>query len=254
MSNRRIALGLGTGAGALLGAALLSGLASPLAVADTYTIDPVAPTDLSNSLIEAVTGDATTNPYDITTLPAFGGLGTDTVETEVLANYDTSGPTPVLADVSGATTQATGEFGTETELINTYSNPIFTDTSTDVLSASGAPAITADVSAPIGSDSGALAGNVGTETDTILFDPSSGLDFGISLESVPSTISGDAPTVTEDLITPFGSFPLGDDLTSMLGGTELTSLLGGGDGLGSLLTGGDLLTGLDPFVSLLTSF
>ena len=34
MNNRRIALGLGTGAGALLGAALLSGLTSPLAAAD----------------------------------------------------------------------------------------------------------------------------------------------------------------------------------------------------------------------------
>jgi hypothetical protein len=259
MNNRRIALGLGTGAGALLGAALLSGLASPVAAADTFSIDPVASTDLSNPLIEAVTGDATTNPYDITTLPAFGGLGTDTVETEVLANYDTSGPTPVLADVSGATTQATGEFGTETELINTYSNPIFTDTSTDVLSASGAPAITADVSS-IGSDSGPLAGNVGTETDTILLDPSSGLDFGISLESVPGVSSDAAPTVTEDLITPLGNFPISDllggsDLTSLLGGGDgLGSLLGGGDGLGSLLTGGDLLTGLDPFVSLLTSF
>jgi hypothetical protein len=56
--------------------------------------------------------------------------------------------------------------------------------------------------------------------------------------------------VTEDLITPLGNFPISD----LLGGSDLTSLLGSGDGLGSLLTGGDLLTGLDPFVSLLTSF
>ncbi|HXB88880.1 MAG TPA: hypothetical protein VNW74_22805 [Mycobacterium sp.] len=246
MNNRRIALGLGTGAGALLGAALLSGVASPLAAADptdVFAVDPVTATDLST--FGALTGDATTNPYDITTLPAFGGLGTDTTETELLANYDTGvdgTSTPVLA---------TGpEAGSETELINIYSNPLFTDTSTDVTAAFSAPGVTENLVSPIGSDSGALASNVGTETDTILLDPSSGLDFGISLESVPSTISGDAPTVTEDLITPLGNFPISD----LLGGSDLTSLLGSGDGLGSLLTGGDLLTGLDPFVSLLTSF
>jgi hypothetical protein len=169
----------------------------------------------------------------VETLPAFSGLGTDTVTTEALANFDTSGPTPVI-EAPTLAGEPNPEFGTEEVLTNAYSNPIFTDTSTDVLSATGALDTT---------------GVIGTETDTILLDPSSGLDFGISLESVPGVGTDAAPTVTEDLITPFGSFPLGD-----LGGGDLTSLLGGGDGLGSLLTGGDLLTGLDPIVSLLTSF
>jgi hypothetical protein len=220
MTNRRIALGVGTGAGALLGAALLSGLTSPLAAADpttdVFAIDPVSGTLVTD------------------TLPAYGGLGTDVVTTEEFAN----GPNA----------------GTEDLLTNTYSNPLFTDTSTDVLNGTGA-----------------LAGNDGFATDTILLDPSQlgSSDFGISLESVPG-VGGAAPTVTEDLITPLGQFPISGDLTSLLGGSDLTSLLGGSDltsllggsdltsllggtDLTSLLTGGDLLGGLDP-LSLLTSF
>jgi hypothetical protein len=225
MNNRRIALGLGTGAGALLGAALLSGLAIPVAAADTFSIEP----------IPVPVGDVgVTNPETVATLPAFGGLGTDTISEEFLGNYDV--PT------TGTAFLATGDnFGEEELLTNVYSNPLFTDTSTDVTQAIGS------TGAP---DTGALAGNLGVETDTLLFDPSSGLDFGISLESVPGVSSDAAPTVTEDLITPLGNFPISD----LLGGSDLTSLLGSGDGLGSLLTGGDLLTGLDPFVSLLTSF
>jgi hypothetical protein len=219
MNNRRIALGLGTGAGALLGAALLSGLTSPIAAADDYAIEPVTTADLSNSDIASLTGDATTNPYDTTTAPAFLGLGTDTTQTEVLANYDTT--TPELADVSGATTQATGEFGAETVETNTYSTPLFIDTSTDVTAATGS-----------------LASNLGTTDDTFWIAPE-GTDI----------IGYD--TGSQEILTPDGDYSLtslldGTDLTSLLGGTDLTSLLGGGDGLGSLLTGGDLLTGLDP--------
>jgi hypothetical protein len=237
MNNRRIALGLGTGAGALLGAALLSGLTSPLAAADpitdTFAIDPVSAT-------------LVTDP----TLTSFGGLGTDVITTEEYANFDTTPTTATLADnlngfAPGSTTvvdtgatylQATGGEGTEEVLTNTYSNPLFTDTSTDVTSAAltGVPGADADA--------GSLAGNIGVETDTILLDPSSGLDLGISLESVPSTTAGDAPTVTEDLITPLGNIPLGDGLTSLLGASDVSSLLGGGD----------LLAGLDP-LSLLGS-
>jgi hypothetical protein len=218
MNNRRIALGLGTGAGALLGAALLSGLASPIAAADDYAVLP----------IPVPTGADYTNPETVATMPAFGGLGTDTISEEFLANYDTGvdgTSTPVLADVTGATTAATGEAGEEEELINTYSNPLFTDTSTDITGI------------------GSLAGNTGVETDTLLIDPSQlgSSDFGISVESVPG-VDGAAPTVTEDLITPLGNIPLGDDLTSLLGGTDLSSLLGG-----------DLLAGLDPS-SLLSLF
>jgi hypothetical protein len=126
-------------------------------------------------------------------------------------------------------------------LVNTSSNPFFTDTSTDLTGVSG-------VFAAAGAD----AATVGTTTDTIYFDPSLlGDDFGLSLTSVPGVGTDVAPTVTEDLITPLGSFPLGD----LLGGDSLTSLLGGGsDGLGSMLTGGDLLTGLDPFLQVLTAF
>jgi hypothetical protein len=235
MNTRRIALGLGTGAGALLGAALLSGLASPLAVADESSTDVFA--------IDPVSGTLVTDP----TLTAFGGLGTDVVTTEEFANFDTGTATtplatPELADVSGATTQATGGAGTEELLTNTYSNPLFTDISTDVTSATttGVP-----VAGDVGSDAtGSLAGNVGFETDTIYLDPSAlGDEFGISLESVPG-VDGAAPTVTEDLITPLGNIPLGDGLTSMLGGSDLSSLLGSGD----------VLTALDPVLQLLTAF
>jgi hypothetical protein len=229
MTNRRIALGVGTGAGALLGAALLSGLTSPLAAADDFAVDPVSGTSVTD------------------TLPAYGGLGTDAVNTQEFANFDISGTKPV--EVLTAPNA-----GTEDLLTNTYSNPLFTDTSTDVLNGTGA-----------------LAGNDGFATDTILLDPSQlgSSDFGISLESVPG-VGGAAPTVTEDLITPLGQFPISGDLTSLLGGSDLTSLLGGSDltsllggsdltsllggtDLTSLLTGGDLLGGLDP-LSLLTSF
>lgn len=228
MSNRRIALGLGTGAGALLGAALLSGLTSPIAAADdTFGFATIPPADLSALGV-------TSNPGE--TLPAFGGLGTDTISYEYLANEDQTLSTATVPDF--ITDQTNPDFGTETVLTNTYSNPIFTDTSTDVTAATGA----LDTANPLGD-------TVGTQTDTILLDPSSGLDFGISLESVPSTTAGDAPTVTEDLITPLGNFPISD----LLGGSDLSSLFSGGD-LSSLFTGGDLLTGLDPFVSLLTSF
>jgi hypothetical protein len=226
MNNRRIALGLSTGAGALLGAAILSGLTSPIAAADDFAVEP----------IPVPTGADYTNPETISTMPALGGLGTDTVSEEYLANYDVSGATPVLATGT--------EAGYETELINTYSNPLFTDTSTDITSAFVIP--------PTSDDAGALAGNVGTETDTLLLDPSSGEDFGISVLSVPSATAGDAPTVTEDLITPLGQFPI-TDLSSLLGGSDLTSLLGASD-VSSLLGGGDLLTGLDPVLQLLTSF
>jgi hypothetical protein len=236
MNNRRITLGVGTGAGALLGAALLT---SPIAAADTF--DPYPALGATNPVTD--------------TLPAYGGLGTDTISTETFANFD-------------GTSLATGPAaGTLTELTNTYSNPIFTDTSTDITAATGV----LDTANPLGD-------TVGTTTDTILLDPSSGLDFGISLESVPG-VGGAAPTVTEDLITPLGQFPISGDLTSLLGGSDLTSLLGGSDltsllggsdltsllggsdltsllggtDLTSLLTGGDLLGGLDP-LSLLTSF
>jgi hypothetical protein len=239
MNNRRIALGLGTGAGALLGAALLSGLTSPIAAADDYAILPDPAVGATNPMTD--------------TLPAFGGLGTDTISTETFANYDTGTDgtsTPLLAPEP--------EAGTLTDVTNTYSNPLFTDTSTDITAATGS-----------------LAGKLGDETDTLLFDPSSGEDFGISLVSVPGGGTDAAPVVTEDLITPVGNFPISDllggsdlsslfsggdlssllggsDLTSLLGGSDLTSLLTGGD-LTSLLTGGDLLGGLDP-LSLLTSF
>jgi hypothetical protein len=212
MNNRRIALGLGTGAGALLGAALLSGLTSPIAAADDYAILPDPAVGATNPMTD--------------TLPAFGGLGTDTISTETFANYDTGTDgtsTPLLA--------LGNEAGTLTDVTNTYSNPLFTDTSTDITAATGS-----------------LAGNLGDETDTLLFDPSSGEDFGISLVSVPGVGTDAAPVVTEDLITPVGNFPISD----LLGGSDLSSLFSGGD-LSSLFSGGDLLGGLDP-LSLLTSF
>jgi hypothetical protein len=236
MNNRRIALGLGTGAGALLGAALLSGLTSPLAAADTYTIEPVNPTDLSSASLgdfDILTGDATTNPYDITTLPAFGGLGTDTQESVLIANIDTSGPTAdpdSFADVSGATTQATGAVGTETEVINTYSNPIFTDTSSEITEVCGADGCDAIGGAPATeAANGILFGNLGASDDTIWFAPDGSDVLGYD-------------TGSQDLLTPFGDFSLAD-----LGGSDLTSLLGAS-------TSGDLLTGLDPILQLLTSF
>jgi hypothetical protein len=221
MNNRRIALGLGTGAGALLGAALLSGLTSPIAAADDYAILPDPAVGATNPMTD--------------TLPAFGGLGTDTISTETFANYDTGTDgtsTPLLA--------LGNEAGTLTDVTNTYSNPLFTDTSTDITAATGS-----------------LAGNLGDETDTLLFDPSSGEDFGISLVSVPGVGTDAAPVVTEDLITPVGNFPISDllggsDLSSLFSGGDLSSLFSGGD-LSSLFSGGDLLGGLDP-LSLLTSF
>jgi hypothetical protein len=247
MGNRRIALGLGTGAGALLGAALLSGLTSPLAVADTYTVEVVNPADLQTGNLglgafDTLTGDATTNPYDITTLPAFGGLGTDTQETELIANIDTSGTgadPDSFADVSGATTQATGAVGTETEVINTYSNPLFTDTSseiTEVCGAAGCETLAqADAVGSTGATeaaNGILAGNLGATDDQIWFAPGGTDILGYD-------------TASQDLLTPLGDFSLAD-----LGGSDISSLLGGSD-VSSLL-GGDLLAGFDP-LSLLGS-
>src|SRR5580693_2807134 len=123
MSNRRIALGLGTGAGALLGAALLSGLTSPIAAADTTTdvfaIDPVSSTLVTD------------------TLPAFGGLGTDTITTEEFANTDTSTTPASLANNVETDSAATGGAGSEDVVTNTYSNPLFTDTSAEVTEVCG---------------------------------------------------------------------------------------------------------------------
>ena len=81
MNNRRIALGLGTGAGALLGAALLSGLTSPLAAADDFDFATIL---TSRSCRLGVTSNPSDRP-----LPAFGGLGTDTISYGNFANYDT---------------------------------------------------------------------------------------------------------------------------------------------------------------------
>jgi hypothetical protein len=237
MSNRRIALGLGTGAGALLGAALLSGLTSPLAAAgpesstDTFTIDPV-----SSTLV--------TDP----TLTAFGGYGTDTVTTEEYVLFDTT--QNEVADVTGSTTEATGAPGTEEVLTNTYSTPLFTDISTDVTSATTTGVPTAG---DVGSDAtGSLAGNVGYETDAIYLDPSQlGEDWGITLESVPSATSGGEPTVTTDIIIDGEQYPLSDPLSSLGAGTDLSSLFSGAD-LSSLLGGGDLLS--DALSGLLGSF
>jgi hypothetical protein len=239
MSNRRIALGLGTGAGALLGAALLSGLTSPIAAADpttdVFAIDPVSST---------LTTD---------TLPAFGGLGTDTITTEEWANTDTTqststtqvladnvngdtagtGTTPGVIDTSDPTvtyTQATGGAGSEEVVTNTYTTPLFTDTSVEVTSAttSGVP-----TAGDVGSDAtGSLAGNVGATDDTIWFAPGGTDILGYD-------------TASQDLLTPLGDFSLAD-----LGGSDISSLLGGSD-VSSLL-GGDLLAGFDP-LSLLGS-
>jgi hypothetical protein len=257
MGNRRIALGLGTSAGALLGAALLSGLTSPLAAADTYTIEPVNPTDLISGndglgAFETLTGDATTNPYDITTLPAFGGLGTDTTESELIANIDTSGPTAdpdSFADVSGATTQAGGAVGTETEVINTYSNPLFTDTSSEITEVCGTDGCEtlaqADAVGSTGATeaaNGILAGNLGATDDQIWFAPGGTDILGYD-------------TASQDLLTPLGDFSLADlggsELSSLFSGGDLSSLFSGGD-LSSLFSGGDLLAGFDP-LSLLGS-
>jgi hypothetical protein len=241
MGNRRIALGLGTGAGALLGAALLSGLTSPLAVADTYTVEVVNPADLQTGNLglgafDTLTGDATTNPYDITTLPAFGGLGTDTQETELIANIDTSGTgadPDSFADVSGATTHATGAVGTETEVINTYSNPLFTDTSAEITEVCGTLGCDAvGGAAPTEAADGILYSNLGATDDTIWFAPGGTDILGYD-------------TASQDLLTPLGDFSLAD-----LGGSDISSLLGGSD-VSSLL-GGDLLAGFDP-LSLLGS-
>jgi hypothetical protein len=184
VKNRRPVIGLGTAAGAALGAALLSGLASPLAAADTYAPEPI-PVDL---LSEFNAAGITSNPMIEYTLPAFGGAGTETLGDEILANYDTT--TGAFVTDSGSS-----EFGLESLLVNTYSNPIFTDTSTDILSSYGG-----------------LAGDaVGTTDDTFWFAPF-GYDL-LGLETNPS-----------EILLPGGTdIPLGGDLT------PLTSLLDGSD-------------------------
>ncbi len=199
MNARRITLTLGTGAGALLGAALLSGLTSPLASADVFSFEPIPPADFAELGVNV----STTNPAIIATLPAFGGLGTDTVGYEFLANEDTTTGTFETPLLTGTTT-ANPEFGEASELVNTYSNPLFTDTSTQILGVS--PDAPAD--APVD----------GTTTDTILLDPSLlGNDFGVFYESIPGATATAVPTVTTDLITPFGEVPLGGGLDSLLG-------------------------------------
>ncbi len=235
MNTRRITLSLGTGAGALLGAALLSGLTSPLASADAFGFEPIPAADFTELGVNV----STTNPAIIATLPAFGGHGTDTISYEFLANEDTTTSTFETPDLTGTTTP-NPEFGEATELVNTYNNPLFTDTSTQVLGVS--PDAPAD--APVD----------GATTDTILLDPSLlGNNFGVFYESIPGATATAAPTVTTDLITPFGEVPLsgglGGGLDSLLG--SFGDLLGGStaDSLGS--TGVDSL--FTPLLDVLSS-
>ncbi len=114
---------------------------------------------------------------------------------------------------------------------NTYSNPLFTDTSSEVTEVCGtggvcetlAQADATGGAAPTDLD-GSLFGNLGAPDDTIWFAPG-GTDI----------VGYD--TASQDLLTPFGDFSLAD-----FGGSDVSSLLGG-----------DLLAGLDP-LSLLGSF
>jgi hypothetical protein len=109
-----------------------------------------------------------------------------------LANHDTT---------TGAfvTDSTSPEFGLESQLINIHSNPIFTDTSTQVLSSYGG-----------------LAGNaVGTTDDIFWFAP-----FGhdlLGLETNPSEIL--LPGATD--IPPRGDLT---PLTSLLDGSNFSSL------------------------------
>ncbi|MGH3966893.1 MAG: hypothetical protein ACRDTV_01905 [Mycobacterium sp.] len=162
MNLRHIALGLGTAAGALLAAALL-----PIAVAsaDDYAPEPLPAGD--------PIFDLTSNPFTLTTMPAFGGSGSETVSEAYFANYDTT-------TSSFVTDPADPNFGIETELITTYSTPFFTDTVQDIYAAQGA--LTS-------------AANFGFTDETFWFTP-----FGFNLIGFE--------TNPMELLTPFGDIPL----------------------------------------------
>lgn len=211
MTECRAGLILGTAVGAVLAAAFL-----PLAVAsadDTFASVPAGPpsTDTVSGIPPFFSDSQVTQAYDL---------------------YDTTGLAATQPVTDGT---YVGYYDTTT---TTYTAPLFENTQTvDFADYPLPPTINPVTGFPVVLSDAQLAGFPvpQTDTDTLLFGPS-GFQFGNFYESIPSTTAGGAPTVTDDLITPFGTFPdpLLGDVTGGLGGldalnplTELSSLLSG---------------------------